>query len=87
MVSYEKVSTSTLSNPYVFPGANHILLCAQSCAATLAQHPKKFKVTTIERAPVAGGQATSISLDKAKYGISWMNDGVQGGSPVRCLCI
>ena len=31
---------------------------------------------------VVGGQATSISLDKDKYGTSWMNDGVQGGSPV-----
>ena len=30
---------------------------------------------------VIGGQATSISLDKEKYGTSWMNDGVQGGSP------
>ncbi len=29
---------------------------------------------------VCGGQATSISLDKQKYGTSWMNDGVQGGS-------
>jgi len=31
---------------------------------------------------VVGGQATSISIDKEKYGTSWMNDGVQGGSPV-----
>ena len=30
---------------------------------------------------VVGGQATSISLDASKYGTSWMNDGVQGGSP------
>jgi len=30
---------------------------------------------------VTGGQATSIPLDKEKYGTSWMNDGVQGGSP------
>lgn len=45
----------------------------QSCAATLAQHPDKFKVTVIERAPVTGGQATSISLDKSKYGTDWMN--------------
>lgn len=30
---------------------------------------------------VIGGQATSIPLDKEKYGTSWMNDGVQGGSP------
>jgi hypothetical protein len=31
---------------------------------------------------VTGGQATSISLDKEKYGTDWMNDGVQGGSLV-----
>jgi len=30
---------------------------------------------------VVGGQATSIPLDEDKYGTSWMNDGVQGGSP------
>ncbi|KAI4157374.1 MAG: hypothetical protein LQ342_008332 [Letrouitia transgressa] len=52
-----------------------------SCAATLAQHPEKFKVTLIERMPYIGGQATSIPIDKDKYGTSWMNDGVQGGSP------
>lgn len=53
-----------------------------SCAGTLAQHPDKFKVTVIERMGVTGGQATSISLDKDKYGTDWMNDGVQGGSPI-----
>ncbi|KAM0797656.1 flavin-containing amine oxidasedehydrogenase-like protein [Usnea florida] len=53
-----------------------------SCAATLAQHPDKYKVTLIERMSVVGGQATSIPLDQDKYGTSWMNDGVQGGSPV-----
>lgn len=53
-----------------------------SCAATLAQHPDKYKVTIIERMSVVGGQATSIPLDQEKYGTSWMNDGVQGGSPV-----
>ncbi|KAH8683046.1 flavin-containing amine oxidasedehydrogenase-like protein [Tricladium varicosporioides] len=51
-----------------------------SCAATLAQHPNKYHITIIERMAVTGGQATSISLDKEKYGTSWMNDGVQGGS-------
>ncbi|KAI9049475.1 hypothetical protein LZ554_006506 [Drepanopeziza brunnea f. sp. 'monogermtubi'] len=53
-----------------------------SCAATLASHPDKFKVTIIERNEVTGGQATSISLDRAKYGTDWMNNGVQGGSPI-----
>jgi hypothetical protein len=56
--------------------------CFQSCAATLAQHPEKFDVTIIERMNVCGGQATSIALDKEKYGTDWMNDGVQGGSPI-----
>lgn len=32
--------------------------------------------------PVTGGQATSISLDKDKYSAEWLNDGVQGGSPI-----
>lgn len=36
----------------------------------------------IERESVCGGQATSINLDKEKYGTDWMNDGVQGGSPI-----
>lgn len=53
-----------------------------SCAATLAQHPDKFKVTIIERGNVCGGQATSIPLDENKFGASWMNNGVQGGSPI-----
>lgn len=53
-----------------------------SCANQLAQHPDRFKVTIIERMNVCGGQATSISLDKEKYGTTWMNDGVQGGSGI-----
>ncbi|ROW12108.1 hypothetical protein VMCG_00046 [Cytospora schulzeri] len=53
-----------------------------SCAATLAQHPDKFNVTVIEKGSVCGGQATSISLDEKKFGASWMNNGVQGGSPI-----
>lgn len=31
---------------------------------------------------MCGGQATTIALDKEKYGTSWLNDGVQGGSPI-----
>jgi len=54
----------------------------QSCAATLAQHPDKYKVTMIEREGVCGGQATSIALDERKHGASWLNNGVQGGSPI-----
>lgn len=53
-----------------------------SCAATLAQHPDKFKVIVVERSNCCGGQATSIPLDEKKFGASWMNNGVQGGSPI-----
>jgi hypothetical protein len=55
-------------------------LNSQSCAATLANHPDKFHITLIEKAPHCGGQATSIPLDP-KFGASYLNDGVQGGSP------
>ncbi len=66
-----------------FVDVDHRADClTQSCAATLAQHPNKFNVTVIERMSVTGGQATSISLDKEKYGTEWLNDGVQGGSPI-----
>src|SRR4051812_18170761 len=67
------------------PLISPILTFLQSCAATLAKHPDKFKVTIVERMAVTGGQATSISLDKEKYGTDWMNDGVQGGSQVSLL--
>lgn len=53
-----------------------------SCAATLAQHPDKFRVTLLEKGGVCGGQATSIPLDAARFGAGWMNNGVQGGSPI-----
>ena len=65
-----------------FQQLRSLLTFPQSCADTLAAHPDKYKVTIIERMSVVGGQATSISLDKEKYGTSWLNDGVQGGSPV-----
>ncbi|TWU73280.1 hypothetical protein ED733_003033 [Metarhizium rileyi] len=53
-----------------------------SCAATLVNHPDKFKVTIFERNEVLGGQATSTALDEPKHGASWMNNGVQGGSKI-----
>ncbi|EEU39582.1 uncharacterized protein NECHADRAFT_42807 [Fusarium vanettenii 77-13-4] len=53
-----------------------------SCAATLMNHPNKFKVTVLEACDVVGGQATSIPLDEERYGAAWMNNGVQGGSPI-----
>ncbi|KAF7558630.1 hypothetical protein G7046_g5517 [Stylonectria norvegica] len=42
----------------------------------------KFKVTLLEACDVVGGQATSIPLDEKKYGAAWLNNGVQGGSPI-----
>jgi hypothetical protein len=54
----------------------------KSCAATLANHPTKFDITLIDSAPQTGGQATSLTLDPTKYGASWLNDGVQGGSGI-----
>ncbi|PTB71398.1 FAD/NAD(P)-binding domain-containing protein [Trichoderma longibrachiatum ATCC 18648] len=53
-----------------------------SCAATLANHPDDFKVTLLEKNSFVGGQAMSIPLDQDKYGASWMNNGVQGGSKI-----
>ncbi|OKL56770.1 hypothetical protein UA08_07924 [Talaromyces atroroseus] len=53
-----------------------------SCAATLAKHPDKFDVIVFETAEHVGGQATSIDLDPSRYGASWLNDGVQGGSAI-----
>lgn len=46
------------------------------------QHPDRFAVTVVEREDVAGGQATSIAIDKERFGAAWLNDGVQGGSPI-----
>lgn len=51
-----------------------------SCAYHLSQHPDKFDMTLIEAADYCGGQAFSIPIDKTKYGASWLNQGVQGGS-------
>lgn len=53
-----------------------------SAAYALSKHPDKFKVTVFDKQPVAGGMATSVDIDPAKYGASYINDGVQGCSPV-----
>jgi hypothetical protein len=34
------------------------------------------------RMSVTGSQATSILLGKETYGTNWLNNGVQGGSPI-----
>jgi predicted NAD/FAD-binding protein len=51
-----------------------------SCAHHLAEHQDKFDVTVIDAVDYCGGQAFAIPLDKEKYGASWLNQGVQGGS-------
>jgi len=53
-----------------------------SAAYALSQHPEKFAVTLYERSASAGGMATSVDIDAAKYGAAYINDGVQGASPV-----
>lgn len=56
------------------------LATGMSCAHHLAEHPEKFDITLIDAVDYCGGQAFSIPIDKEKYGASWLNQGVQGGS-------
>lgn len=51
-----------------------------SCAYHLSQHPEKFDITLVDAVDYCGGQAFSIPIDKDRYGASWLNQGVQGGS-------
>lgn len=53
-----------------------------SAAYALSLHPDRFSVTIFEQSSFVGGMATSIPLDKATYGADYINDGVQGASPV-----
>lgn len=53
-----------------------------SCAHHLSNHPDKFDVTLVDAVNYCGGQAYSIPIDKEKTGASWLNQGVQGGSPI-----
>lgn len=55
---------------------------SKSCADTLAQHKDRFDVTLVEAAGYCGGQAFSIEVDADRYGAGWINQGVQGGSPI-----
>lgn len=50
-----------------------------SCAHHLAESGK-FDVTLVDAVDYCGGQAYSIPIDKEKHGVSWLNQGVQGGS-------
>ncbi|PCH43806.1 FAD/NAD(P)-binding domain-containing protein [Wolfiporia cocos MD-104 SS10] len=53
-----------------------------SAAYALSRHPDRFQVTVYDKQTVTGGMATSIDIDANKYGASYINDGVQGCSPV-----
>jgi len=53
-----------------------------SAAYAFAQHPDRFIVKLYERSSHPGGMATSSPIDQHKYGAEYINDGVQGGSPV-----
>lgn len=72
--------TNSLSSDHMQISQPNIF--SQSCASTLAQHPDRFNVTLFDIDSHTGGQATSIDLDESKYGASWLNDGVQGGSAI-----
>ncbi|PNS20041.1 hypothetical protein CAC42_1488 [Sphaceloma murrayae] len=53
-----------------------------SAAHHLSEHPDKFDITIVEPNNFCGGQAFSIPMDKQKTGVSWLNQGVQGGSHI-----
>lgn len=57
-------------------------ISGMSAALAFSQHPDKFDVTLYERSAVVGGMATSAMIDESRYGASYINDGVQGASPV-----
>lgn len=53
-----------------------------SAAFALSRHPELFDVILYERSSHTGGMATSNPIDQDKYGADYINDGVQGCSPV-----
>ncbi|KAF8635079.1 hypothetical protein AX15_000564 [Amanita polypyramis BW_CC] len=53
-----------------------------SAAYALSQHPDRYDVRVYERSSNPGGMATSVPIDRSKYGADYINDGVQGASPV-----
>ncbi|KAK0553030.1 hypothetical protein OC846_002646 [Tilletia horrida] len=56
---------------------------ALSAAHSLSLVPDKFIVDIYDRAPHLGGSATSVPLpDPDRFGADYINDGVQGCSPV-----
>ncbi|KAI5122113.1 hypothetical protein M0805_002235 [Coniferiporia weirii] len=52
-----------------------------AAAFALTNHLDKFHVTIFDKQDVCGGMATSSPIDAKKFGASYINDGVQGGSP------
>ncbi|KAH7922328.1 hypothetical protein BV22DRAFT_1113952 [Leucogyrophana mollusca] len=53
-----------------------------SAAYAMSLHPDRFLVTVFEQSSSAGGMATSIPVNQSAYGATYINDGVQGASPV-----
>ncbi|KAL6308136.1 hypothetical protein BKA93DRAFT_822726 [Sparassis latifolia] len=53
-----------------------------SAAYTLSLQPDKYRVTEFDREDATGGMATSIDIDADKAGAPYVNDGMQGCSPV-----
>ncbi|GBE81398.1 hypothetical protein SCP_0311270 [Sparassis crispa] len=53
-----------------------------SAAYTLSLQPDKYRVTEFDREDATGGMATSIDIDADKAGAPYINDGIQGCSPV-----
>ena len=53
-----------------------------SCADQLSANGDEFDVTLIDSINRCGGQAFSIGIDEKRYGCQWLNQGVQGGSPI-----
>ena len=56
-------------------------LLGMSAAYALSRHPERYSVTVFEQSSSAGGVATSVPMDR-RYGVDYINDGVQGGSPL-----
>ncbi len=54
---------------------------AGTAAAWALSRTDRFEVEVWEAAPQAGGVATSERIDEGEQAASWLNDGVQGGSP------
>ncbi|TRX92399.1 hypothetical protein FHL15_006785 [Xylaria flabelliformis] len=84
-IERESANTMPQNGNKVADGRKRVLVvgagaAGMSTAYHLSQHPEKFDVTIIDAVDYCGGQAFSIPLDKSRYGASWCNQGVQGGS-------